>query len=936
MGKSIDRPYTVLKHKISKRFDCTYLDCKKSYTKNHRLTLHIKKTHKGNSTEDDIQPMSGVSFSFDETPTIDAEYEGDYERNSEEAPVDEEEDEDSAEDSDFEDDEEDMTDVRNSLDEIMTERQAEWDHDVSGGSPFPNAQTMIMMCLYNGYVDMMSRSQLKTFLYGVQKIVEIAVQETKEGKVFKMPKANMIMRGDANKKFSGPSITTTTTSHDVVVKGQKQESQCSSNLPSEHLKLSMANPVISSKISALPDRTYGASKSLANGTCLIPTTTDYRWRKRFLADGYYVLVMHNSIGFLPEVSTIAQSQLVSVVNKSMMTENNCCALLPGANTMPRSLSGEQKHLLFGQNPLKVANTEGPGQFYKMVIAPIILFTDDTSVGSSKQHLPYESWSMTYAALSLEKRGCRENTMFVGCAPKSEGLNAMHFVPSLAADLLKLEMGILLYSSHYDEIVLVKAPLLFISADNPAHSDICGIMQQTTLYFCRKCYTLKQSKKKRQTLLESNVTPDALNKPGPKRFKSHYVLAATQENRKDVRMESEMPGSTLTAADYSYKNTGSKDLLHLESFDPTLDTPVEVLHCLPLGVVKYLVTHLVKVTSLLQDNRSNTSYSRNYRGNLRHVGSFVGRDFKKLIQVLPLIIEEEFTDNEADANVLLLKEPLKGLAKLCSLVFIRETATNLEEYAMVHYLHHPHEDILRFGCALQYETEKGEMYNKFIREQLFHTNRHSPSKDVAVRFGKQEVLRHIIDGGSWVNKECNRVKYGQDIESVIKSNRDEFMQTIFGVRGLSDPGYDPVKGKPEPKFLGVFEDEYENRFIGVVCCIQQPLSEQQNKVVAFKRYKHWIQCIQVTGSVYIVLKLLGYHTSISHKDGVSVRKYTVAARRSESLLECQATDEVFELVALQPLGILDTHSAFPTINFYVNLFKFETITLLNSCNIYSYH
>ncbi|KAI8375483.1 hypothetical protein BD560DRAFT_70779 [Blakeslea trispora] len=182
-----------------------------------------------------------------------------------------------------------------------------------------------------------------------------------------------------------------------------------------------------------------------------------------------------------------------------------------------------------------------------------------------------------------------------------------------------------------------------------------------------------------------------------------------------------------------------------------------------------------------------------------------------------------------------------------------------------------------------------MYNKFIREQLFHTNRHSPSKDVAVRFGKQEVLRHIIDGGSWVNKEGNRVKYGQDIESVIKSNRDEFMQTIFGVRGLSDPGYDPVKGKLEPRFSGVFEDEYENRFVGVV-----------------------------------------------KEDGVSVRKYTVAARRSESLLECQATDEVFELVALQPLGILDTHSASPTINLYVNLFKFGTITLLNSCNIYSYH
>ncbi|KAI8370189.1 hypothetical protein BD560DRAFT_434851 [Blakeslea trispora] len=190
---------------------------------------------------------------------------------------------------------------------------------------------------------------------------------------------------------------------------------------------------------------------------------------------------------------------------------------------------------------------------------------------------------------------------------------------------------------------------------------------------------------------------------------------------------------------------------------------------------------------------------------------------------------------------------------------------------VHYLHHLHEDILRFGCALKYETEKGEMYNKFIREQLFHTNRHSPSKDVAVRFWQaRSVTTHYR---RWL----------------LGEQRRQQSETIFGVRGLSDPGYDPVKGKLEPRFSGVFEDEYENRFVGVV-----------------------------------------------KEDGVSVRKYTVAARRSESLLECQATDEVFELVALQPSGILDTHSASPTINLYVNLFKFGTITLLNSCNIYSYH
>ncbi|KAI9006584.1 hypothetical protein CLU79DRAFT_666431, partial [Phycomyces nitens] len=65
---------------------------------------------------------------------------------------------------------------------------------------------------------------------------------------------------------------------------------------------------------------------------------------------------------------------------------------------------------------------------------------------------------------------------------------------------------------------------------------------------------------------------------------------------------------------------------------------------------------------------------------------------------------------------------------------------------VHYLHHLHEDIEWSGCALHFETEKGEMFNKFIREQLFHTNRKGPSKGVVIRFGKQEVLKHAVDGG----------------------------------------------------------------------------------------------------------------------------------------------------------------------------------------------
>lgn len=71
---------------------------------------------------------------------------------------------------------------------------------------------------------------------------------------------------------------------------------------------------------------------------------------------------------------------------------------------------------------------------------------------------------------------------------------MHFIPGLSANLRSIESGVAtLFSVEHNDLVLGRAPIMmFISADNPAHSDVCGIMWQTALYFCSKCYFLKLS------------------------------------------------------------------------------------------------------------------------------------------------------------------------------------------------------------------------------------------------------------------------------------------------------------------------------------------------------------------------------------------------------------------------------------------------------------
>ncbi|KAG2207711.1 hypothetical protein INT47_011831 [Mucor saturninus] len=214
----------------------------------------------------------------------------------------------------------------------------------------------------------------------------------------------------------------------------------------------------------------------------------------------------------------------------------------------------------------------------------------------------------------------------------------------------------------------------------------------------------------------------------------------------------------------------------------------------LGVMRYLVTLMVKsnllnasekgrIQEFLINYRISKAFSRSFRNELKHCGSFVGRDFKQFMQVLPMGLRILFGHNN---NRL---EPLVSsfvcLGRLASLVYVRQVFCKKDFYIelvqgfcadlvssllildnlvislnianppniflkpKIHLLTHLHEDINRFGCALHYETEKGEQFDKFIREHLFQTNRQNTSRDVTVRSGKQLMFRFIFTSGSIV-------------------------------------------------------------------------------------------------------------------------------------------------------------------------------------------
>ncbi|KAI9360209.1 hypothetical protein BD770DRAFT_385080 [Pilaira anomala] len=134
------------------------------------------------------------------------------------------------------------------------------------------------------------------------------------------------------------------------------------------------------------------------------------------------------------------------------------------------------------------------------------------------------------------------------------------------------------------------------------------------------------------------------------------------------------------------------------------------------------------------------------------------------------------------------------------------------------LHHLLEDITRFGCALQYETESSEQFNKFIREHLFMTNRLYTSRDVAIRFGQQFICRQLFKGLSFVYVERKKNRSNVWYETVYRGesgpgikafqvNHPKFNFHFFGARENISDNYEILKSKVVPGLTGLFETNY---------------------------------------------------------------------------------------------------------------------------------
>ncbi|KAI8136578.1 hypothetical protein BJV82DRAFT_706052 [Fennellomyces sp. T-0311] len=349
------------------------------------------------------------------------------------------------------------------------------------------------------------------------------------------------------------------------------------------------------------------------------------------------------------------------------------------------------------------------------------------------------------------------------------------------DLRQLENGVTMYNVSCNADVLVVAPLNFIIADNARHSELACHKGAKANFPCRKCfYPMNPA--------EEDANIDHHNNSTLHSQDDIHALTTNGGSKNLIRMSHDRHTNDLN--DLGLKLTGGEVLLGLRVFDQTKDLPIEILHCMMLAITKYIVYSFIKYLRAAETNQLQTklhTYESNAFG--RSMGSclwlsstfFVGRDFKFMSQQLPTIIngllrrEWSTLANDRKKVIEIWYNCFVAHGELVSLVYMGQISDDFGEYCRIvhqkvdeltaaiieleavcatyhiagsrvvsktsklHILHHLRDDLVRFAPAIHFESEKGEQFNKFIRERIFHTNRHNSSRDVLTLFGRQFIF-----------------------------------------------------------------------------------------------------------------------------------------------------------------------------------------------------
>ncbi|THH26571.1 hypothetical protein EUX98_g7617 [Antrodiella citrinella] len=352
---------------------------------------------------------------------------------------------------------------------------------------------------------------------------------------------------------------------------------------------------------------------------------------------------------------------------------------------------------------------------------------------------------------------------------------------------------------------------------------------------------------------------------------------------------------------------------IRGLDPHSDTPVEILHVVLLGFVKYLWRDVVQNQLKNQDQKKADLASRLSSFDVtglgisplagqtlvQYAGSLTGRDFRAIAQaapfvlydlvsqdcfstwvalskLIPLIWQPEIRDVEA--HIALLEKEINHFL-LCAARWTVRWFNKPKFHLLLHLPDH----IRRFGPAIIFATEVFESFNAVIRAKSIHSNRQAPSRDIARAFAQGNRIRHLLSGGLFVAVTESSETSESDHPADHSTDSPPRARFSFDRQSWQRVGSGPSGLVHTPntvtQYLGLDSYMNQGRTIGGFCSLDDKPARPFSALVAAnllphdKRWKnHETQRFRtahelhlnngdkcIPGSSYVILRLAG-HTS----------------------------------------------------------------------------
>ncbi|KAJ7501897.1 hypothetical protein B0H11DRAFT_2155297 [Mycena galericulata] len=417
---------------------------------------------------------------------------------------------------------------------------------------------------------------------------------------------------------------------------------------------------------------------------------------------------------------------------------------------------------------------------------LIIFSDDVSGNRSKSWNKHWNAYMTNRALPRE---LLQHEFYV------------HFVPEQFREFRKL-----IETTETDPI---RAPDKSSStghscyrviintdpSDNPMQAEICSCMGATANHPCRKCkaggtqeakltnegYHAMFSKQSGEPRSKENIVKTIQHQielaceGNESELKKSYTASRIKDKYTEYWINDILSRFKKAVNEGQSKDTVTENLknwvkdhsgdiysafLTADEFDPPRDTPIELLHTILLGVLKYLwhVTHTSWTADqkklfelrLQATNISGLSVEGIRAGYIvQYANSLIGRQCKILLQSTVFHIHDLVDETHFGA--------WKALGDLGALLWTPEidelNSDRIDPSKMItkvktHLLTHAPTDVHMFGPLLGAITEAFESFNGVFRGASILSNHRAPSRDIAIQLADLEGVRHRAAGGEW--------------------------------------------------------------------------------------------------------------------------------------------------------------------------------------------